>query len=86
MRRDFPPHNDSVNTITIAKERLPFERADAPDLPVPFRTVIPHAVAITRLRPATTGRFEPRSAALWMHRLLWLACPQGHRTKFVPRL
>jgi hypothetical protein len=56
MCLDFPPHNDSVNTIKTGFERLPFERADSPDLPAAFRTVIPHAVAITdSVRPERAG-------------------------------
>jgi chromosome partitioning protein len=48
MRREIETHSEYANTIRTGREKLGFERPDAPDLPRPFRTVIPHAVAITR--------------------------------------
>ena len=55
MRREIQTHNDYVSTIKTGKERLAFERADAPELPRPFKTVIPHAVAITRSQTGTAA-------------------------------
>jgi chromosome partitioning protein len=52
IRREIQTHNDYINAIKTGRERMPFERPDVPDLPTPFKTVIPHAVAISR---AQTG-------------------------------
>jgi chromosome partitioning protein len=55
MRREIQTHNEYVNTVRTGRERLAFERADAPELPRPFKTVIPHAVAITRSQTGNTA-------------------------------
>ncbi|OWK35619.1 ParA family protein [Fimbriiglobus ruber] len=53
MKREIQTHSEFVETIRTGRERMKFELPDDLNLPAPFNTVIPHAVAITRGQTGT---------------------------------